>query len=90
MFLESSRYAKVDTVETATRDGRAVTALKLRPLPALTGTPYTVLDNDRLDLLAHKYSGDGTKFWHIADANTAQQASDLTAETGDTLNLPPA
>ena len=90
MFLESSRYAKVDTVETATRDGRAVTALKLRPLPALTGTPYTVLDNDRLDLLAHKYSGDGTKFWHIADANTALQASDLTAETGDSVNLPSA
>jgi len=90
MFLNSSRYAKVDTVETATRDGRAVIALKLRPLPATTGTAYTVSDYDRLDLLAHKYHGDATKFWHIADANTALQASDLTAETGDSLNLPAA
>lgn len=90
MLLDSSRYAKVDTVETATRDGRTVTALKLRPLPAPAGATYTVNDNDRLDLLAHKYHGDGTKFWHIADANTAQQAGDLTTETGDSLNIPSA
>jgi len=90
MFLEDSRYAKIDTVTTTTRDGRTVTALKLRPFPAPTGSAYTVNDNDRLDLLAHKYSGDATKFWHIADANTAQQASDLTAETGGSLNIPSA
>jgi len=90
MFLENSRYAKVDTVETTTRDGRPVTALKLRPLPATTGSGYLVLDNDRLDLLAHTYHGDATKFWHIADANTALEASELTAETGSIVNLPPA
>lgn len=90
MFLDSSRYAKIETVAATTRDGRTVTALKLRPLPAITGSPYPVLDNDRLDLLAHKYHGDATKFWHIADANTALRASDLTADTGDTLNLPSA
>ncbi len=90
MFLETSRYAKVDTVETTTRDGRSVTALKLRPLPATTGSAYTVLDNDRLDLLAHTYHSDATKFWHIADANTALQANDLTAKTGDSLSLPSA
>lgn len=88
MFLDSSRYAKVDTVETTTRDGRTVTAIKLRPLPNTTGSAYTVLDNDRLDLLANTYHGDGTKFWHIADANTALQANDLTAETGDSVNIP--
>jgi len=90
MFLDSSRYAKVDTVATTTRDGRVVTALKLRPLPAPAGSAYTVHDNDRLDLLAHHYHGDATKFWHIADANTARRAADLTAETGDSLNLPSA
>lgn len=88
MLLDTSRYAKVDTVETTTRDGRTVTAIKLRPLPAITGSAYTVLDNDRLDLLAAKYYGDDTKFWHIADANTALKASDLTSETGGNLNLP--
>lgn len=88
MFLDSSRYARVATVATTTRDGRPVTALKLRPLPTLDGTPYQVSDHDRLDLLAHEFHGDGTQFWHIADANTAQQAADLTAETGATLNLP--
>lgn len=90
MFLDTSRYANVDTVAATTRDGRTVTAIKLRPLPAITGSAHTVLDNDRLDLLAHNYHGDGTKFWHIADANTAIQANDLTAETGDSLNIPSA
>ncbi len=90
MLLDTSRYAKVDTVTATTRDGRTVTALKLRPLPAPTGSAYTVLDNDRLDLLAAKYYGDDTKFWHIADANTALQASDLTSTTGDNLILPSA
>jgi hypothetical protein len=88
MFLDTSRYAKIDTVATTTRDGRPVTAIKLRPLPAPSGSAYSVNDNDRLDLLAQKHYSDGTKFWHIADANTAQQANDLTATTGDTLNLP--
>ena len=88
MFLDSSRYAKIETIATTTRDGRTVTALKLRPLPAITGSAYTVLDNDRLDLLAHKYHGDATKFWHIADANTELEANDLVAEPGATINLP--
>lgn len=90
MFLETSRYAKVETAETTTRDGRTVKAIKLRPLPPTTGSAYMVLDNDRLDLLAHKYHGDATKFWHIADANTAIQANDLTSKTGESLNLPSA
>jgi hypothetical protein len=90
MFLENSRYTKVETVEATTRDGRTVTALKLRPLPATSGSAYTVLDNDRLDLLAHASLGDATKFWSIGDANTALQAGDLTAQTGDSLNLPSA
>jgi hypothetical protein len=88
MFLENSRYLNVPTVETTTRDGRAVTALKLRPLPATSGDPYAVKDNDQLDVLAHGKTGDGTKFWHIADANTALDATTLTDETGAVIRLP--
>lgn len=88
MFLENSRYSKVDTVQTTAAGGRAVTALKLRPLAAPAGESYTVKDNDQLDVLAHQQYADGTKFWHIADANTALRANDLVAETDATILKP--
>ena len=88
MFLENSRYHKQPTVEATTRDGRTVQALKLRKLPAEGGRPHAVKQHDRLDVLAQQQSNDGTKFWHIADANTELQANDLVAEPGATINLP--
>jgi nucleoid-associated protein YgaU len=88
MFTDKSRYAQVATVETQTTGGRSVVALKLRRLPPEAGDAYTVKDNDRLDLLAQQQYGDGTRFWHIADANSALQANDLTAVTGENLSLP--
>jgi hypothetical protein len=88
MFLENSRYYKTPTVETTARDGRAVTALKLRPLPPRTGEAYAVKDNDQLDVLAHQQYSDGTKFWHIADANTELEAAKLIAEAGAVINKP--
>ena len=88
MFLENSRYHQQPTVEVTTRDGRAVQALKLRKLPAQTGQPHRVMDHDRLDILTQQESGDSTKFWRIADANTELQANDLVAEPGATLRLP--
>ena len=88
MFLENSRYFKVPTVETTAGDGRAVTALKLRPLPAPPAVTLVVKDNDQLDVIAHQNYSDGTKFWHIADANTALSANDLVAETGATILRP--
>lgn len=88
MFLENSRYHQQPTAEATTRDGRTVQVLKLRKLPAQAGQPHQVRDHDRLDVLAQQQSGDGTKFWHIADANTELQANDLVAEPGATLNLP--
>ena len=88
MFLENSRYYKVPTVETTTQDGRTVTALKLRPLPKPNGVLHEVKDSDQLDIIAHQQYADGTKFWHIADANTALEASELVAETGASLLKP--
>jgi hypothetical protein len=88
MFLENSRYYKVATVATTTGDGRSVTALKLRPLPAVAGDPYTVSANDQLDTLAQDQYSDGTKFWHIADANTLLEANQLVAAPGAVINKP--
>jgi hypothetical protein len=88
MFLDNSRYAKVPQEETKAPNGRSVIALRLRALPPTNGAAYDVKQNDRLDLLAHEKYADGARFWHIADANTALEASDLTGETGAELNLP--
>lgn len=90
MFLENSRYVNVPTLETTTCDGRAATALKLRPLPATPGDPYLVKDNDQLDVLAYRVTSDGEKFWHVADANTALEANTLVAEPGATILQPPS
>lgn len=88
MFLENSRYAKTETVTTTAAAGREVTALKRRVLGAPAGEPYTVKENDQLDVLAHQQYADGTRFWHIADANTELRANDLVAEVGATILKP--
>lgn len=88
MFLATSRYAKVAQDETTTADGRPVTAIRLRRLPPTSGEAHAVQDNDRLDLLAHGRYADATRFWHIADTNTALDARELTAVTGTSVNLP--
>jgi len=78
MFLDTSRYAGVPTTEAEDRKGRKVTAVKLRRLPYVSGTPTVLNGNDRLDVIAQRKYSDGTKFWHVADANTELQANDLT------------
>jgi hypothetical protein len=77
MFLPSSRYAQVAQCQVTQADGSAVTAVKLRRLPPMTGDPTTMNANDRLDIIAGQQYGDGTMFWHIADANTELSARKL-------------
>ncbi len=88
MFLEKSRYAKTPQDEVTTRAGRKVTAIRLRRLPAPPGDFQTVKQDDRLDLLAQTRLGDGTRFWHIADANTELEAGELVSRVLDTLKIP--
>lgn len=80
MFIDSSRYADVKTVEAKTETGRTVTAVKLRRLPYVPGTPTEVKGHDRLDVMAQRKYSDGAKFWHIADANAELEANRLVAE----------
>ena len=88
MFLDNSRYAKTPRDEVEIRPGRKVTAIRLRRLPLPPADPLTVKQDDRLDLLAQKRLSDGTKFWHIADANTALEAKTLVARVLGTLKIP--
>ncbi len=77
MFVEGSRYFGVPTAEATTEAGRTVTVVTLRRLPYVAGIPTEVKGNDRLDVMAQRHYGDGTKFWHIADANTELEANRL-------------
>jgi hypothetical protein len=81
VFLQNSRYFTVQTVEAEDGSGRTVRAVKLRRLPFAAGTPTLVTGNDRLDVMAQNKYGDGSKFWHIGDANTELQPNDLLKET---------
>lgn len=90
MFLPNSRYAKVAQVEVKTSTGETVMALKLRRLAPVAGLPHVVEGGDRLDLYAHTVSSDATRFWHVADVNTALDGRELVATVGDILILPKA
>ena len=87
-FLPNSRYAKIGTVAATAADGRAVTAVKLRRLPATSGDPHVVEERDRVDILAYQQLADNTRFWRIADANSDLEAETLTAVPGDVILVP--
>lgn len=88
MFAENSRYADTPTEMVRLPDGREGVVLRLRPLPETRGEPHAVRDRDQLDVLAHERTGDGTRSWHIADANTELEARRLLTETGAVIRVP--
>jgi hypothetical protein len=87
MFTRDSRYHTTPTV-VVTSGGREVAAVKLRALPGTAGAPLTVAGADRLDVIAERSYRDGTRFWHIADANTELDAADLLTPVGRVVLVP--
>ncbi len=87
MFADNSRYKKVDTITVTLADGTTAPAIKLRTLPVVRGQDTVVQQQDRLDLLADKTYKDDSKFWHIADANSSLEATDLE-KTNETILVP--
>jgi hypothetical protein len=88
MFLKTSRYYDVETVATEDRHGRAVQAVKRRPLPAIAGKAYAVQGPDKLDVIAEQKYKDGTRFWHVADANSELEANELTRVPARVIQVP--
>ncbi len=88
MFLDSSRYFRVKTVSATDENGREVSAVMLRRLPYVAGTPGLIKGNDRLDIIAQRRFKDATRFWHIADANTELEANNLADEAGEIILIP--
>jgi hypothetical protein len=77
MFTDNSRYKNLPLAEAETKDGKKVSVVVLRRLPFVGGNLTEVRPLDRLDITAFRKYEDGTKFWHIADANTELEANDL-------------
>lgn len=77
MFDENSRYIKCSTVEVETVQGVKALAVKLRRPPYVPGQSIETKGTDRIDIMAHRRYRDGTKFWHVVDANTELEANRL-------------
>jgi hypothetical protein len=88
MFLPSSRYAALETVLAQGPDGRESAAVKLRVLPQTPGTPTLVKGGDQLDVMSERRYRDGTRYWHIADANTELEAAELVRRDARTILVP--
>ena len=88
MFLSNSRYAGLDTVSAVGLDGQEVPAVKLRRLPDTRGVSTTVKSGEQLDVMSEQRYKDGTRYWHIADANTELEANALVRKDGRVIEVP--
>jgi hypothetical protein len=88
MFLKNSRYAKTETVISSDVKHRSLQAIKLRRLPVIEGIETVVDNSHKLDVISKRQYKDGTKFWHIADANSELQANALLDTIGALINVP--
>lgn len=92
MFEHTSRYYPVETAEYTTPDGRIIAYKSRRFLPQGHDLPLlvevTVMQGDRLDLIAARTLGDPEVFWRICDANNSMDPLDLTATPGRIIRVP--
>jgi hypothetical protein len=77
MFLKTSRYFNTPQVQLTLADGTQVAAVQLRIVTVTPGTPASITSIDRLDVIAQRVYGDATRYWHVADANTALDSNRL-------------
>jgi hypothetical protein len=92
-FPTDSRYYRSATLQYTAPDGTLITYLARRFVPApgaanyATVATHTVVQGDRLDLIAAKYLGDPLMFWLLCDANGALRPGDLTVTPGTTIAI---
>jgi hypothetical protein len=92
-FPADSRYYRFSTLTYTTPGGQAISYLARRIVPQpgaanyATVAQHTVMQGDRLDLIAAKYLGDPLLFWLICDANGAIRPGDLVATAGTVLAI---
>jgi hypothetical protein len=88
MFLKNSRYYKLPTVTATDALGHEVQAVMLRRLPVTDGENSEIRGHDQLDVMSYRRYRDGTRYWHVADANSELEAGELVRTTGRRINVP--
>ena len=92
MFDLTSRYYSLDQATYVVAGGQTVTYDRRRFLPPGKNMPLlvevTVVQGDRLDLIAFRTLGDPKQFWRICDANNAIDPLELMAQPGTKLRVP--
>ena len=92
-FPTDSRYYGYSTLTYTTPAGVSVSYLARRIIPQPGAPNYTtvathsVVQGDRLDLIAARYLGDPLLFWLLCDANGAMRPIDLVATPGSTITI---
>jgi hypothetical protein len=92
-FPTDSRYYRYPTQQYTVPDGTVITYLARRFVPQpgapnfATVAQHSVVDADRLDLIAAKYLGDPLMYWLLCDANGAITPNDLLATPGRVLAI---
>ncbi|MGC2619418.1 MAG: LysM domain-containing protein [Acidobacteriaceae bacterium] len=92
-FPTDSRYYGFSTLTYTTPAGVSVSYLARRIIPQpgapnyATVTTYSVVQGDRLDLIAAKFLGDPLLFWLICDANGAIRPGDLVSVPGTAISI---
>lgn len=86
---KKSRYRGTGTRVISDPTGQPFEILALRTIPP-TGGVYrvTAVEGDRLDLLAHRFYRDPTRFWTLCDAADHLDPFDLVAP-GEQVLIPP-
>ncbi len=87
----TSRYFRTEQTTFETPEGGAIKYLSRRFLPPPESLSllheHSVVDGDRLDIIAGSELGDPELAWRIADANLASHPDELTSEAGRKLRI---
>lgn len=80
-FVPPSRYYGLPTLSFVTREGRTIQYISRRFIPQphsfATIEVHTVVEGERVDLLASQFFGDPLQYWRLCDANLAVRPDDL-------------
>ena len=90
LFPQTSRYHGIETVTLTTPEGKEITYIRRRFVPASERfellQEHVVVQGERLDNLTAHYLGDPEQFWRVCDANNAMRPAELE-ENGRRLRI---
>ena len=88
MFTPTSRYADAGTYQVTLPGGTVVTVTRphtARQVPIIGW--YQRADEERLDVIAHRFTRDATQSWLLCDTNDAMVPDALAGH--DVIGIPP-